>query len=140
MWNNDYDSLLIEWANFREQLKGLPLYDALLKTQQYWDKAPLCNPYFHITEPETWPSPWHLLADNCFCDLSKTLGKAYTLILSDADFDTMDICEGANNIYLKVADKQHTFILSSEPGEIFNEIPEKIIYQISCDFLVNTLK
>ena len=117
MWTNDYDSLLVEWANLREQISSLSLAEALLVTQQYWDKAPICNPYFHITEPDTWPTPWQLLADNCYSELAKALGICYTLLLAEHDeVNSLHIIETDNYVLVQVNGGQ--YYLNDEPGSI----------------------
>lgn len=139
MWNNDYSSLLIEWANLREQVRSLPLEKALLITQCYWDKAPLCNPYFHITEPETWPTPWELLADNCFCDLAKALGICYTLLLAEHDeIKSLHLLECDNYVLVQVNGGQ--YYLNYEPGTVLQEIDLSIKYSFDCDYFTQKLK
>lgn len=117
MWNNNYDKLLVEWAALRESIKTLPLPEALFTVQNYWDRAPICNPYFHVTEPEIWPSPWELLADNCFSELAKCLGICYTIILAEhAEVSSLHIVETDNYCIVQVNNGQ--YILNDQPGEL----------------------
>ena len=134
MWNNDYHSLLIEWANLREQVRSVPLEKALLITQNFWDKAPICNPYIHITEPESWPSPWVLLADNCFCDLAKSLGICYTLILAEHDeVNSLHIVQTDNYTLVQVNGGQ--YYLNDSIGELSEKLEAPIKYTFNCDNL-----
>ena len=140
MWNDSYHSLLIEWANLREVVRSLPLEKALLKTQTFWDEAPICNPYFHITEPETWPSPWELLADKCFCELAKALGICYTLILAKHDeVNSLHIVQTDNYVLVQVNGGQ--YYLNDEPGTLTQHSSDlQIKYSFDCKQLKEKLE
>ena len=74
---------LAHWKNFRSQLSGMSMLQALEATQQLWQQCPFTPFYLNIEQPDTWPNPWELITENYYCDLAKTLGIVYTLHLSD---------------------------------------------------------
>lgn len=74
---------LSHWKNFRIQLNALPLEKALVQTQRLWQQCPFTPFYLDPSNPENWPNPWDLIAENYYCDLAKALGIVYTLHLSD---------------------------------------------------------
>lgn len=117
MWNNDYDSLLLEWANLREEAKLLPFEDALQLVDDWWWHAPIVSPYIHIVDVEEWPNPWELLSEYGFCDLARSLGICYTLLLiNHKDLKSLKIVQTDNYILVLVNDGQ--YILNNEPGNI----------------------
>jgi hypothetical protein len=69
------------WKSFRDYLEhsNHPFEDC----NRFWSKAPLVNPYLNIENPDSWPDPWQLILDNRYDDLAITLGKLYTLQLTD---------------------------------------------------------
>lgn len=140
MWTNVYEDLLAEWAELRATASKLPLEEALLMVQDWWDTAPICNQHFHILDTEEWPLPWDLLAETCFCDLAKCIGICYTVILlENEDIKSLHIVETDNYTLVQVNDGQYT--LNNEPGEITaNQADLRIGHSVDCEFLKNRLK
>lgn len=116
MWHNTFDGRLLEWKDLREVVKDLPLVDALIKIDEFWQQAPLVGHYLHIDDLENWPNPWDLLVDNIYCDLAKCLGICYTIILLERnDIKNLVIIE-TDNYFIVEVNKEH--ILNYYPHEI----------------------
>ena len=74
MWADRFEDLLVEWVELRSKAVELPLDEALLLVQDWWDRAPIVNNTVHFTDTENWPGPWDLLAYGAYCDVAKCLG------------------------------------------------------------------
>jgi hypothetical protein len=82
MWELNAQERLQTWRRLRQSYDQLDFEQSLLETTRIWSYAPYVNHYLDYQEPQTWPDPWNLLAENYYCDLAKTLGMLYTLYLS----------------------------------------------------------
>ena len=78
-WNLRVNDRLAEWKNFRHKLSDLPLDQAIRELNGMWSTAPYVNYYLDPSEPNSWPDPWTLLAENYYCDVAKSLGILYTI-------------------------------------------------------------
>ena len=139
MWTQRYDDLLLEWAALRDQAKALPLDEALTLIHEWWNMAPIVSSTIHFTDPDNWPGPWDLLAQSAYCDVAKSLGIAYTLILIDNDaIRTMVLLQTSNDTYLQINETEYT--LGPEIGIINGEIDGTVLHQFDCNSLKNKLK
>lgn len=129
MWLTKSEDLLISWNNLRSDNCHNPIEDALLNVNDYWQLAPMDLHYLHWDTPETWPSPWDLLADGIFCDLAKALGISYTLLLMNRpeinDLQLAQTKDGDNLVLVN----QGKYILNWAPGEMLNITSDKIRIQ-----------
>lgn len=83
MWDLFPHQRLNYWRDFRLSLGEMNLCQSLEATVKLWSYAPFVKHYLNHDLPDNWPDPWQLLHDNYYCDLAKTLGMFYTLILCD---------------------------------------------------------
>ena len=82
MWYNErQDNRIISYRNWRLELEELPLEEQLNKIAHDWAYVPRSMHYLTPDDPDTWPTPWELIHDNIYCDLSVCLGMFYTAIL-----------------------------------------------------------
>ena len=79
MWKLEPSERIAQWRAFRKQLDLLTLEAALLAVAEFWHGCPFEPFYLEHNQPETWPNPWDLIADNYYCDLAKALGMLYTI-------------------------------------------------------------
>lgn len=140
MWNLRTNDRLSEWKDFRHKISDLPLEKALAETNQLWSTAPFVTYYLDPSEPNTWPDPWTLLAENYYCDVAKALGILYTIYFSSHKHIDMQI-----RLYYDYKDKNRynvvwldggKYILNYWPYEIVNteQVEEKqlqLLYQYS---------
>lgn len=140
MWTNIYEDLLVEWVDLREHARTLPIEEALLEIQNWWDRAPISNPYLHVADYDEWPLPWDLLAENAFDDVAKCLGICYTiLLLEHKAIKSLYILQSDNYTIVQVNDGQ--FILNDQPGEITADLSDfSVRYSVDCQVLKNKLK
>jgi len=140
MWNLRTNDRLSEWKDFRHKISDLPLAQALTEINQLWSTAPFVTYYLDPSEPNTWPDPWTLLAENYYCDVAKALGILYTIYFSGHKHIDMQI-----RLYYDYKDKNRynvvwldggKYILNYWPYEIVNteQVEEKqlqLLYQYS---------
>jgi hypothetical protein len=60
----------------------LDIGPALELAADVWGQSPFTPYYLDYDQPDTWPDPWTLISDNCYCDVAKALGLLYTVYLS----------------------------------------------------------
>jgi hypothetical protein len=139
-WNLRVNDRLTQWKDFRHQLDRLPLESAVVELNNMWSTAPFVNYNLDPSDPNSWPDPWTLLAENYWCDVAKSLGIAYTIYFSSHKSTPMEI-----RVYYDYKDKtKHCvawlddgkYILNYWPYEIVNtkQIEEKqlqLLYQYS---------
>ena len=139
-WNLRVNDRLTQWKDFRHQLDRLPLESAVVELNNMWSTAPFVNYNLDPSNPNSWPDPWTLLAENYWCDVAKSLGIAYTIYFSSHKSTPMEI-----RVYYDYKDKtKHCvawldhgkYILNYWPYEIVNtkQIEEKqlqLLYQYS---------
>ncbi len=92
------------WKAFRAEISGQTFEQALTSTAEFWNTVPFTPYYLDHDNPDSWPDPWTLIAENYYCDIAKCLGMLYTLHLS--------------------GHKQHSMALrmykTAQPGEWYN--------------------
>jgi len=74
---------LRSWREFRESINSISLAAALQQTVELWNSAPFTPYYLDNSNPESWPDPWQLLDENIYCDVAKSLGIVYTMLLTE---------------------------------------------------------
>ena len=81
MFDKTYEQRLVIWRNFRKSLEtsSTPLEDVV----EFYRRAPTMSLHTDPLDPKSWPSPWELISDNCYCDFCIVLGMAYSLQLTD---------------------------------------------------------
>jgi len=139
-WNLRVNDRLTQWKDFRHELDRLPLESAVVELNNMWSTAPFVNYNLDPSDPNTWPDPWTLLAENYWCDVAKALGILYTIYFTHHRNTPMEM-----RVYYDYKDKQRytvawlddgKYILNYWPYEIVNteQVEEKqlhLLYQYS---------
>jgi len=81
MWQKDFSTRLDSWAELRSEVLSKPLPECLNTINAWWQEAPWVPYDLHWDDIAKWPDPWQILADNVYCDVVKSLGICYTLIM-----------------------------------------------------------
>lgn len=123
-WNLRVNDRLAEWKDFRHSLSDLPLPKAVVELNQMWSTAPFVTYYLDPSNPQTWPNPWTLLAENYYCDVAKSLGILYTIYFTshktvDMEFRTYYDYKEKNRYNVAWIDGGK-YILNYYPFEIVN--------------------
>lgn len=123
-WNLRANDRLTQWKDFRHTLSDLPLEKAVIELNNMWSTTPFVTHYLNPDEPNNWPDPWTLIAENYYCNLAKALGIIYTIYFTSHknvdlelriyyDFDSKD---RYNMVYINGG----KYILNYWPYEIVN--------------------
>ena len=119
-----FESRLDSWNQLRNQVKCLPLKEALEGINLWWFNLPWTAYHLHWDDKATWPDPWELLSDNIFCEVARGLGIMYTITLLDrADMMSAELVltnEGHNLVQVD----ESKYILNWNKTTIVNIIPE----------------
>ena len=123
-WNLRVNDRLTQWKEFRHKLTDLPLDKAVVEVNELWSTAPFVTYYLAPDEPNSWPDPWTLLAENYYCDVAKALGIIYTIYFTGHKCDDIEL-----RVYYDYQKKvrsnvayvaQGKYILNYWPHEIVN--------------------
>lgn len=79
MWKLTASERVVHWKDFRSTLDHLSLENAIQSVAEFWQGCPFVPFYLEPDDPDEWPNPWELIAENYYCDLAKTLGMLYTI-------------------------------------------------------------
>lgn len=132
MWKLKADDRLDRWKSFRRELSKLPIEQALIQCQDFWQSAPFTPFYLDYNELDKWPDPWQLVYENYYCDIAKALGIVYTLHLCDhgPGLDlAIHVCQDTETRgqYNLVWIDDGKYVLNFIPNEIVNRnIPNKL--------------
>jgi hypothetical protein len=142
MWYSKTNQRLRDWYEFRQDLGNKSLTEALTATAKLWGTAPFVNYSLDPGKPQTWPSPWELLDDNYYCDISLALGMFYTLALSDHSTDLkLDILydpEKKEQINIVVVNSE--YVLNYYPSEVVNKSTHQLHFQVRYSYNTSDLQ
>lgn len=122
-WNLRTTDRLSQWKDLRHKLSDLPLDKAITELNSMWSTAPYVTYYLAPDNPQSWPDPWTLLAENYYCDLAKSLGMLYTIYFTSHKATNMEL-----RVYYDYNDKNRYNVLWLEGGKyILNYWPFEIV-------------
>lgn len=132
MWIRQFETRLKGWNDLRSNCQNLDMEPCLEKINHYWMNSPWQPYYLHWDDQKTWPDPWQLLADDIYCDLARSLGIVYTILLLDrTDIGSIEIAEtDQSNLVLVQRGK---YILNWNPDTIVNNPSTEIRVTRSLD-------
>lgn len=81
MWPSKFQDRLKQWHDLRQQSLSRPLEQCLEDINFWWMNSPWTAYYLHWDDQPRWPDPWQLLSDNIYCDLARSLGIVYTILM-----------------------------------------------------------
>jgi hypothetical protein len=85
IFQDTYQNRLKSWRDLRTLTNQLPIDQACVEIDKWWQQAPLINRHLHWNDTENWPDPWTLLSENEYCVLTRSLGICYTLLMIGID-------------------------------------------------------
>jgi hypothetical protein len=136
MWKLSAPDRLEQWKRFRKNINELEFEQALEEVAKFWARAPFTPFYLEQSQPETWPDPWTLIAENYYCDIAKALGILYTIHLSDHNSHDLRIQvykqHGTLYQYNLVWVDGGKYVLNLESEEVVNKksIPDNLVHVI----------
>lgn len=118
MWPTSFESRLSSWYQLRQSVRPMLLDQTLLTINQWWFAVPWRAYYLHWDDQPSWPDPWQLLDDNCFCSVARGLGILYTITLLDRPNLMAELVDtGSDNLVLINGEK---YILNWDKDQIVN--------------------
>ena len=117
MWKTTYQERLADWVRLRQEAAALGLPEQLILINDWWFRAPIVNHLIHWEDARSWPTPWHLLNNNGYCELARALGIVYTVMLLENYTDLKIIQTKEDNLVLVDGGK---YILNWAPGTVLN--------------------
>lgn len=132
MWPKDYQDRLDQWVSLRDQCKVSTLSVALKQINQWWKFSPWRPYYLHWDDNIIWPNPWDLLADNVFCDLARSLGIMYTVLLIDRkDIEEASLLETNKGNLVRINNGK--YILNWNDDSLLNIPSDQIVIKKTLD-------
>lgn len=117
----DYETRLQNWHDLKEHIKNIDLKEKCIKTDEWWQKAPIINHYLHIFDVDNWPDPWELLAENSYCEVARALGICYTLYMcGENDLKLVEASDELGNDVVLVLVDDAKYILNYWPDTVVN--------------------
>lgn len=111
------------WVKLRDDM-SLSTVEYLRAVNAWWHQTPWTPYHLHWDDQDAWPSPWELLADNIFCNVSRGLGIMYTLALSPRNFNAVLFEADTDNL---VQVEPEICTLNYDPNAIVNiSLPEEL--------------
>jgi hypothetical protein len=84
-FQDTYQNRLKSWRDLRSTTSKLPLDQACVQIDRWWQQAPLVNHHYHWNDIENWSEPWTMLSENEYCVLTRAIGMCYTLLMNGVD-------------------------------------------------------
>jgi len=132
MWPLTFEERLQDWRDLRDQCLLVDYEIALHLINDWWWRAPMVNHYLHWDDTESWPDPWDLLADNHFCDLAKSLGIVYTILMLNHDeTHSLELVQTPDSNLAQV--NKGKYILNWAPRELLNNQSTQITIRKTLD-------
>lgn len=132
MWPSKFEDRLDSWVSMRNSVRDSEIFSTLQTVNQWWAQSPWRPYYLHWNDYREWPGPWDLLSDNHFCDVARSLGIMYTLMLLDRR-DISDIVIAETNLGNLVLVNDGKYILNWSPDDVLNISSTKITITRSLD-------
>jgi hypothetical protein len=119
MWKTSYEERLADWFELRQVCEHLDLAQQLQRINDWWFRAPMVNRVITWDNSANWPGPWNLLVNSGYCELARSLGIVYTLMMLENRLytDLNIITTGQDNLVQVDSGK---YILNWAPGEVLN--------------------
>jgi hypothetical protein len=117
MWPPTYQERLADWVRLRQAAAALEQPEQLMLINNWWFRAPIVNHSILWQNARSWPTPWHLLNNNGYCELARALGIVYTIMLVENYTDLKIIQTTQDNL---VQVDHGKYILNWAPGEMLN--------------------
>lgn len=142
-FQDSYQNRLWSWQQLRTKCKSLPLEQALVEIDRWWQQAPLINHHFHWNDTENWTDAWTILSENIYCPLVRSVGMVYTILMCGIDDVQLVTAtdEQAEEHYLVLVDGAK-YTLSWWPNQVLNTSPNQftIIRSKSLELIRSKIK
>ena len=133
---------ILDWRNFRKELKNKEEKEQLEEIAKYWSNIPLKMFSIDWDRPDTWTSPWEMLYEFDLDSNAVAILMEQTLILSGWDALRIKLCY-INNIVRKdqtmavIIDNK--YVLNYSVGEVFDldRVKNDCIFLVKYQYINN---
>lgn len=133
MWQKDFNTRLQAWSELRSVAQSQSLSECLVTVNDWWQKSPWVPYYLHWDDVDQWPDPWQILADNVCCDVVKSLGICYTLImLNRGDHGPVELIQTRDGYTLAYLPEEK-YLLNMDGETVVNTEPPEITRRLTQD-------
>ena len=134
MFSEHYEKQFIVWKRLRNKIEksSNPFEQAI----SFWSMAPLVNKHLDLYRYKEWPTPWEIIKEGKYDELTKSVMIAHTLSLTNRFIETpIEI-----RVYLDIDNKTvyntcsiENKILNYPYGEVTSEVdlPKELILQMA---------
>ena len=129
IFQDTYDNRLRSWRDLRTQNKTLPVDQACVEIDRWWQQAPLIPHHLHPNDSENWMDPWEMLSENTYCLLTRAIGQVYTLVMSGID-DVRLVIATDNQA------EEHYLVLVEGSKYVMNYWPNSVLSTSPADFTI----
>jgi len=132
VFSEHYERQFIIWKKFRNKLEKNS--NPFLETINFWSLAPLVNKHLDIYRYNDWPTPWEIIKEGKYDELTKVLMMGHTLNLTERfSKDNIEIktyLDSDKKVVYNVCSVQNK-LLNYPYGEMIeeNELPKNLILQ-----------
>lgn len=120
------------WKKLRDEL--ISKEDPIQHTINFWNSMPQSPRNLDPYDQSTWPDPWQLIEENVYCEYTKTLAVAYTLMLSRQFQDWryeihIGLDRNDSKLYYMLIANDKVIGLEKEKSVYIKDIPKSIHIQ-----------
>lgn len=142
-FQNTYTERLRSWAELRQKISNMPIEQACVEVDRWWQQVPLVTNHLHWSDTANWMDPWDMLSENTYCLLTRAIGICYTLVMSrTSDVRLVNATdEQCEEHYLVLVDNSK-YVLNYWPNSVLSTTLEEfsIIRDISIIPILNKIK
>lgn len=142
-FQDSYINRLKSWSDLRRHTATLPLAQACVEIDRWWQQAPLIPHHLHPNDSENWTNPWEMLSENTYCLLTRAIGMCYNLLMGGISDTRLVIATDvqAEEHYLVIVDGSK-YVLNYWPNSVLSTTLSDftILRELSLDPILNKIK
>ena len=121
IFQDTYENRLRSWRELRIKTQSLPVDQAFVEIDRWWQQAPLVKNHIHWNDTDNWSGPWDLLSENQYCLLTRALGVCYTLVMSNIkNIELVTATDSQSEEHYLVLVDGSKYVLSYWPDSVLN--------------------
>ena len=134
MFSEHYERQFVAWKRLRNKLEKCD--SAFEDTIAFWNMAPLVNKHLDVYRYKDWPTPWEIIKDGKYDELTKTIMIGHSLQLTKRYSSSQIEIRSYLDMNKKVVYNMcciNNKILNYPYGEVIDEteLPKELILQMA---------
>lgn len=127
-----FEDRLSIWKRLRDELVSKS--DPIQHVINFWNSIPPSSRNIDPYDQSTWPDPWQMIEENVYCEYTKILAVAYTLMLSESSKDWryeihIGIDRDDSKLYYMLIANDKVIGLEKEKSVYIKDVPKSIHIQ-----------